>query len=462
MNEGGVTGKYLKRKFPDNPAIREVIDYIDAMRARSAAEVIIQIIYEQFINNTTNIFQTINHVIGSNQESAHDSYLIENTTNVSETVTSIWSVLPYEQQCGVFEATVTVHDKTTNAIMSARSLLSFDYSEAPEVTAQNDLITAVGVVLTVGVDLLGMLYVAASAMSANPKRIHVCLKRCVLSTRAVLLSPEFNVELAMSTSLTSIEDIDDVDNTLELSMSAVMSAYIHIESSMSLSFQMAAIVKDAQSKTYQYGLGYNGYALLDSRGLAPAGYHLPTGEELQTIINTLGGEYIAGGKLKQTGIIRWLDPNVATNESGFNAVGTGNRDYYSGEYVDFKAITYIGSTTIDYGIYPKAIVISNASDYGTVSLGELNSVYMLRLIKNDSVNEGQVTDFDGNIYPTIKIGDIVITAVNIYTRHFNNGDIIPFQGAYPNMFTNNEWKTRTSAACCPPNGDWALVEPIEN
>lgn len=188
MNEGGVTGKYLKRKFPDNAAMREVIDYIDAMRARSSAEVIIQIIYEQFINNTTNIYQTINNIIGTNQGTDHKAYLIENTSNIAETIISEWSVLPYSQQCGIFEATVTVHDKTTNAITSARSLLSFDYSEAPEVTAQNDLLTNAGISLTVGVNLSGNLYVTASAMSANQKRIHVCLKRCVLSQRVKEMS----------------------------------------------------------------------------------------------------------------------------------------------------------------------------------------------------------------------------------------------------------------------------------
>jgi len=40
----------------------------------------------------------------------------------------------------------------------------------------------------------------------------------------------------------------------------------------------------------------------------------------------LGGEEIAGGKLKETGSIHWAYPNEgATNESGFTAIPCGNR-----------------------------------------------------------------------------------------------------------------------------------------
>ena len=45
----------------------------------STKERIIQIVYEQFINNTTNIFQTINQIIGSKQADNHYVHLIENS-----------------------------------------------------------------------------------------------------------------------------------------------------------------------------------------------------------------------------------------------------------------------------------------------------------------------------------------------------------------------------------------------
>lgn len=75
-----------------------------------------------------------------------------------------------------------------------------------------------------------------------------------------------------------------------------------------------------------YGKLYNWYAVNDSRGLAPAGWHIPTQAELTTLANCLGGQYIAGGALKTTGTSDWMIPNTgATNSSGFSALPGGKR-----------------------------------------------------------------------------------------------------------------------------------------
>jgi uncharacterized protein (TIGR02145 family) len=62
----------------------------------------------------------------------------------------------------------------------------------------------------------------------------------------------------------------------------------------------------------------------DPRGLAPAGWHIPTDEEWTTLSTLLGGESAAGGKMKTTGTTRWTTPNTsATNESGFAGLPGG-------------------------------------------------------------------------------------------------------------------------------------------
>jgi uncharacterized protein (TIGR02145 family) len=54
--------------------------------------------------------------------------------------------------------------------------------------------------------------------------------------------------------------------------------------------------------------------------------------EWTTLTTFLGGEAMAGGKMKETGTAHWASPNTgATNESGFSALPGGYR-YYSGNF----------------------------------------------------------------------------------------------------------------------------------
>jgi uncharacterized protein (TIGR02145 family) len=69
-----------------------------------------------------------------------------------------------------------------------------------------------------------------------------------------------------------------------------------------------------------YGRLYNWYAVNDSRGLAPAGWHVPSLDEYLTLMSFLGGKPVAGGKMKEAGTAHWLDPNNADNSSGFTAL----------------------------------------------------------------------------------------------------------------------------------------------
>jgi uncharacterized protein (TIGR02145 family) len=52
------------------------------------------------------------------------------------------------------------------------------------------------------------------------------------------------------------------------------------------------------SNEAKYGKLYNWYAVNDPRGLAPVGFHIPTHEEWLTLTDYLGGEALAGGKMK--------------------------------------------------------------------------------------------------------------------------------------------------------------------
>jgi len=75
-----------------------------------------------------------------------------------------------------------------------------------------------------------------------------------------------------------------------------------------------------------YGRLYTWYALTDSRGVCPTGWHLPTDSEWTVLTDYLGGLSVAGGKLKTTGTTHWTNPNIgANNKSGFSALPSGYR-----------------------------------------------------------------------------------------------------------------------------------------
>ena len=97
-----------------------------------------------------------------------------------------------------------------------------------------------------------------------------------------------------------------------------------------------------------YGKIYNGYAVNDPRGLAPIGYHIPTLVEFQTLVDCLGGESIAGGKLKEAGTSHWASPNTgATNSSGFTALPGGYRESITGTFNNIEITGGFWSATDD-------------------------------------------------------------------------------------------------------------------
>jgi uncharacterized protein (TIGR02145 family) len=82
-----------------------------------------------------------------------------------------------------------------------------------------------------------------------------------------------------------------------------------------------------------YGRLYNFYASVQDRQYVPKGWHIPTDGEWQTLVDYLGGDAVAGGKLKDASGRFWKSPNVgATNESGFTALPSGRR-HYDGSFI---------------------------------------------------------------------------------------------------------------------------------
>ena len=109
---------------------------------------------------------------------------------------------------------------------------------------------------------------------------------------------------------------------------------------------------DSVTYATNYGALYNWFTIVDSRNLCPAGWHVPSDVEWATLATYLGGNTVAGGKMKETGTTHWNSSNSASNESGFTALGGGYRTgpSYSGIglYGDYWTSTASSSSNAWY------------------------------------------------------------------------------------------------------------------
>ena len=104
---------------------------------------------------------------------------------------------------------------------------------------------------------------------------------------------------------------------------------------------------NGQGTNAKFGALYNWYAVDDSRGLCPVGWHEPTDAEWTTLTTYLGGLTVAGGKMKSVSAL-WNSPNAdATNNSGFSGLPGGYR-YNNGYFYDIGDVGFWWSST-EYG-----------------------------------------------------------------------------------------------------------------
>jgi uncharacterized protein (TIGR02145 family) len=196
-----------------------------------------------------------------------------------------------------------------------------------------------------------------------------------------------------------------------------------------------------------YGVLYNWW-VVDSGLLAPAGWRTPSNDDFATLAAYLGGNAAAGGKLKEAGLGHWDSPNEgADNSSGFTALPAGFRrddgtfenrttatnlwsDDFSG---DDPAEAYDCRLDVATGYFYQGLYGQPKKCGGSV-----------RCILNgaDPDNPGSMSDIDGNIYPTVKIGTQVWMAANLTVEHYNDGTPITIE---PDA---TAWAALSSEAMC--------------
>lgn len=118
------------------------------------------------------------------------------------------------------------------------------------------------------------------------------------------------------------------------------------------------------------------------QGVCPTGWHVPSDAEWTVLTDYLGGEGVAGGKLKETGTTHWTSPNTgATNETGFTALPGGTR-YPNGSF----------SIVGDYGYWWSATEYNASSAWGRFVYYDLSNVFRDRYFKEVGISVRCVRD----------------------------------------------------------------------
>ncbi len=128
----------------------------------------------------------------------------------------------------------------------------------------------------------------------------------------------------------------------------------------------------------KYGKMYNGYAVIDKRGLAPENWHIPSKEEWEQLRDFLGGSSAAGNKLRSTD--GWFNNINGTNESGFNG---GPGGFYVYGFNDIGKYSYWWSSTDLGSNWLADMFLETVGQTMEISGYEASAGFYVRCLKNE-------------------------------------------------------------------------------
>ncbi len=189
-----------------------------------------------------------------------------------------------------------------------------------------------------------------------------------------------------------------------------------------------------------YGKLYNWYAVNDPRGLAPAGYHVPSGKDWENLISFLGGGATACSKMKnksgwnKNGSISGNGSNVYglsilpsgyILDGNFGSIGQGVYMWGSSKHYDGYAHSFslnvfgyldVSSSPMNYGFSVRCL-----RENGDINLGSNSN----NVSKVENISEKINNTILQNYSTVITIGNQVWTSKNLDVSTFRNGDTIP-------------------------------------
>ena len=178
----------------------------------------------------------------------------------------------------------------------------------------------------------------------------------------------------------------------------------------------------------KYGRLYNFYTTINSKGLIPEGWHIPTKDEWETMITYIIGIGGSGSnKFRKIGEDpNWLNPNIyATNDTGFSALPSGSWNYTSSSFSSNFSV-WLNTSVVGWD----GTQFPNNSWYGVITTdnilytnGNKLSLLSIRLIKDDLNNEGDII-IDGDTYHSVTIGSQVWLKESLAVTHYLDGSLI--------------------------------------
>jgi uncharacterized protein (TIGR02145 family) len=215
-----------------------------------------------------------------------------------------------------------------------------------------------------------------------------------------------------------------------------------------------------------YGALYNWYAA-NSGILCPSGWHVPDENDWTILESYLGGRSWAGGKLKEDGD-HWNSPNTGAKDTyEFSMIGGGYREGQGGGFFELGRGGYLWSA-----------IEENPADgrwrgfsYDNIQMDLGHSIkttgMSVRCLLDDTPPDpgsGTVTDYEGNIYKTVVIGNQKWMAENLRNTHLANGQAIPevtSASVWDTLYTPSySWRNNDEATYKTPYGalyNWYAV-----
>ena len=129
-----------------------------------------------------------------------------------------------------------------------------------------------------------------------------------------------------------------------------------------------------------YGVLYNWPAVMTA-GICPSGWHVPSDGEFTELTDFLGGEDVAGGKMKEAGYDHWHSPNTgATNSSGWTGLPGGF--FTGGSFNDYGYNGYWWSSSESGSLIWRRILSTSSDNVARDYSKGLNYGFSARCVRD--------------------------------------------------------------------------------